>query len=460
MRRGFLLGSSISILWLTGSLCSQTQVPSRQYQIDRAALTLFAPPNFYMNVWFTDPLADGNTLDASNIHITTTPAHQLNIGSATRLPGTKKAVQVILAGEPPTDLTDAKVCFNTLTFLDAQKRRHDASDVCFSLEIETMSSIASQKQQVLDDLKKVPKTADEKNIFASGFVTTATSGTDGGAEINLNSNDLGVPGLTMSLHIDKATATGGDAKSFRAGPNFRNILLFGKSDLRQMQLDIATYRNAGNPAAAAAALAQITTLENRPRFWSAALIDFAGTLEGEAMNFKVANFVGDGQVQVQSRTQKLFGSTSGFWRLRIVPGGVEGGKNVNTTSGTATPTPTSPDFIARLKGGANVTLFYENTENPFPFKRVDLDLGMVHRYLFLKEAEMTSTSTPALTVSKGYHPWYQVALKVYLVDSPKGKYGVQLTYKNGSLPPAFAETKAFQFGFLFESADGEGAKTQ
>jgi hypothetical protein len=446
-------------------LCSiitygQTQPPVRQYQIDRAALSLFPAPNYYMNVWFTDRLADANTLNASNVSVTTTPVHSFDIGSASRLPGSRKAIQIVFTGPPPTDVTNAKVCFHSLTFLDAQGKNHDANEVCGNAEVETTATIASQKQQALDDLKKVPKTSQEKNIFASGFVTTASTGSDGGATVNLNSNDLGIPGLTAFWHLDKTTSTGGDPKNFEAGMNLRNVLLFAKADLQKMQKDIANYRDAPDKDAAAKALADIKTMEDKHRFWSAALIDFAGKLEGEAMDFKVANFVGDGQVQVQSRTQKLFGSTTGFWRIRIVPAGVEGGKNVNTTTENGSTPPSSPDYVARVKGGGDLTLFYENVENPFPLKRVDLSLGMVQRYLFLKEAEMTSTSNPVLAVNKGYRPWYQAALKVYMAESPKGKFGFQLTYQNGSLPPAFAITKAFQFGFLFETSDGEDKKPQ
>jgi len=451
---------TLSILCLVNAVFGQVQPQTRQYQIDRAALSLFPSPNFYMDVWFTDRLADANTFNESNIRITTTPDRTLQISNAGRLLGTRKGMQIVFAGSPPTDVTDAKVCFHRLTFLDAQGKNHDATEVCYALELETSASIASQKQQALDDLKKVPKTSQEKNIFASGFVTTASNGSDGGATVNLNSNDLGIPGLTAFWHLDKTTSTGGDPKNFEAGMNLRNVLLFAKGDLQKMQKDIADYRNASDKEAAAKALADIKTIEDKQRFWSAALIDFAGKLEGEAMNFKVANFVGDGQVQFQSRTQKLFGSSSGFWRLRIVPAGVEGGKNVNTTANTAGTPTSSPDYVARVKGGGNLTLFYENVENPFPLKRVDLDLGMVQRYLFLKEAEMTSTSNPILAVNKGYRPWYQAALKVYMAESPKGKFGFQLTYQNGSLPPAFATTKAFQFGFLYETSDGEDKKPQ
>ena len=147
----------------------------------------------------------------------------------------------------------------------------------------------------------------------------------------------------------------------------------------------------------------------------------------------------------------------------LVPVGMEGGKNVNTgandTSGSMVAAVQSPNFVARAKAGGQLTLFYQNRETPFPFKRVDLDLGMVQRYLFFREAQMSSTSNPTLTLNKGYRPWYQASFKLYLVDSPSGRYGFRLSYNNGSLPPAFSETKSFQFGFLYESSDGETQKT-
>jgi hypothetical protein len=67
-------------------------------------------------------------------------------------------------------------------------------------------------------------------------------------------------------------------------------------------------------------------------------------------------------------------------------------------------------------------------------------------------------TTFATRLNNRRKPWYQASLKIYVVDTPKAKYGVQLSYNNGSLPPAFSNTKSFQFGFLIETSDGEDAK--
>ncbi len=452
----------LTVLWFVTSTVAQTT--GQQYKFDSSSLSLFPAPNFYANVRFTDSLDSSAQSDLApdNIAITSTPTHSFSIGNVQRQPGTKKGIQITFVGDPPTDVTSARICFHNLNFLDPQNKTHSVSEVCGNPEIETSASVAGQKDKVLADLKTVPKTSTEKNIFASGFTTTASSGTNGGVNLNLNSNDLGVPGLTVFLHLDKATSAGGDPKNFEAGPNFRNIVLFGRADLQQMQKDIAELRTNPSVQRQAELRNDLNTLESKKRFWSALLIDFSGQLEGEALNFNVTNFVGNGQVQLQSRTQRLFGSNTGFWRVRLVPAGIEGGKNVNsttaqTTSGTSQPS-TPEDFVARIKAGGQLTLFYENTENPFPLKRVDLDLGMVQRYLFFKEAQVSSTPGVATTFNNGRKPWYQASLKLYLVDTPKAKYGVQLSYDNGSLPPAFSNTKSFQFGFLIETSDGEDAK--
>jgi hypothetical protein len=84
-----------------------------------------------------------------------------------------------------------------------------------------------------------PKDFAGKNGFASGFTTTASSETEGGVDMNMNSDDLGVPGLPVFMHLNKTTATGGDPKNFEAGTNFQSIVLFGKGDLQQMRQDIS-----------------------------------------------------------------------------------------------------------------------------------------------------------------------------------------------------------------------------
>jgi hypothetical protein len=452
----------LGFFWLAAF--SMAQTTGQQYKVDSSSLSLFPVPNFYANVRFTDPLdsSAASDLATDNITITSTPTHSFSIGNVQRQPGTKKGIQIALTGDPPADVTSAQICFHKLNFLDSQNKAHSVSEVCGNPEIETSASVAGQRDKVLAELKTVPKTSSEKNIFASGFTTTSSSGTDGGVNLNLNSNDLGVPGFTVFLHLDKATSPGGDPKNFEAGPNFRNIVLFGRADLQQMQKDIAELRTNPTPQRRAQLLDELNSLESKKRFWSALLIDFSGELEGEALNFNVTNFVGNGQLSLQSRTQRLFGSNAGFWRFRLVPAGIEGGKNLNstTTQGvtTTTPSSSSEDYVARVKAGGQLTLFYENRETPFPLKRVNLDLGMVQRYLFFKEAQVSSTPGVATTFNQRRKPWYQASLKIYLVDTPKGRYGLQLSYNNGSLPPTFSNTKSFQFGFLFETSDGEDAK--
>jgi hypothetical protein len=191
------------------------------------------------------------------------------------------------------------------------------------------------------------------------------------------------------------------------------------------------------------------------RLLSAVIANFAGKLEGGATDFNVANYVGDGDLAIQSRTKKLFGSKHGFWQFRVVPVGAEGGKNVQNN--TAAAAANTQDFVARYKGGAELTAFYDDPDSALPFKQVKLTITTAQRYLFFKEAEtLSATSAPIL--ASGHRPWYEGHLLIYLADAPSGRYGFRLDYKNGSLPPNFAVAKSFQFGFVFETKDGEQKK--
>lgn len=458
--KGFCLG--FAFLWMANSAFAQAT--SEQYKFESSSVSLFPVPNFYADVEFTDPLdpAAQSDLALSNFAITSSPSHTFSVGQIQRLAGTKKGLQILFAGDPPSDLTSVRICFHKLNFVGSENKNHTVSEVCGNPEIDTPTSTAEQLEKSLAALKKVPKTSTEKNIFASGFTTTSSSATNGGVDLDLNSNQLGVPGLTMFLHLDKATSAGGDPRSFEAGPDFKSVFLFGRADMEQIRKDIAELRTDPSAQRSNELLSQINSLQNKKRFWSAVMIDFSGQLEGEALNFNVTNFVGSGQLQLQSRTQRLFGSDAGFWRIRLVPAGIEGGKNVSSnvvqTTGTSSQPSNPEDYVARVDAGGLLTFFYENTESSFPLKRVDLDLGMVQRYLFFKEAQVSTMPGGTTTFNKGRRPWYQAALKIYLIDTPKAKYGLQLSYNNGSLPPAFSNTKSFQFGFLLESSDGEDAK--
>jgi hypothetical protein len=101
---------------------------------------------------------------------------------------------------------------------------------------------------------------------------------------------------------------------------------------------------------------------------------------------------------------------------------------------------------------------------------VELNLGYVNRHLFSSEVftqESTKdgeTTRKLVTIGKGNRAWRQADLKLFLFGNQSARYGVQLSYQNGQLPPAFTPTKGFKFGLVIESSDdkqsGEAANEQ
>ena len=50
-------------------------------------------------------------------------------------------------------------------------------------------------------------------------------------------------------------------------------------------------------------------------------------------------------------------------------------------------------------------------------------------------------------------------LKVFFVDTDKGRFGFKLSFNRGRLPPVYAEVKSFDFGFVIESGDDHAQNT-
>lgn len=416
-----------------------------------------AQPPLYLDIMFSNtPANAAQDLLASNVHFTTSPetlTPPLAVSTISLIGGTPNGVRIVFSNTPPVSISSMQVCLDNVTFSEASGQTQTISHVCSSVQIITPAAAVAEKQKLLQTMQAVPKTNQEKNIFGSGFITTASSGTQGGLDLNLNSNDLGVKGMTASLQTIKTSLPGGDPQNFEVGMNFSNAYVFGKAQLAQAEKDLRLMsQNPNNTFALTDYNTQMDNLQDRTL--SALLVDFSGRLEGGATSFNVVNYVGDGEIALQSRTKTLF-TSKGYWQFRLVPFGLEGGKNVQeslTTGTTSTPVSGNEDAVARLKGGATLALFYDDPQSLLPFKRIELNLYTVQRYLFLREAEITSAkATPIF--QDGYRPWYEADLLVYLAEMPSGRYGFRLAYTNGSLPPSFAITKSFQFGFVFETAD-------
>lgn len=361
-----------------------------------------------------------------------------------------------MSGLPIPEPSSAQVCFSHVSFIESDGTTKGLQNVCSNAQILNSANVVAQKSLLLKNLQAVPKTSDEKNVFASGFVTTASSGTAGGLNLDLNSNQLGIPGMTAFLRTNKTSVAGGDPKNLEIGANFRGAYLFGKRTLRKIRDDISTLEVAPSDVVASKDInAQEEALGRQ--LMSAVLVDTAGKVEGEGNNFDVGNYVADLRVSLQSRTNVLLGSTKGFWEFRILPVGFEGGKNIQTTSTASATSPSTTsmqeDLIARYKGGGQFHLFYDDSANMLPFKRIDLTMQTVQRILFLNEAQTSSRGTTSY--SDGSRAWYDANLIAYFAETTGGRFGFKLTYNDGSLPPSFTKARSFNFGFVFETPDGE-----
>jgi hypothetical protein len=123
--------------------------------------------------------------------------------------------------------------------------------------------------------------------------------------------------------------------------------------------------------------------------------------------------------------------------------------------------PTSTvDWIRRGKGGVEASLRLLPGRDPGGSWGVELSYQGIARHLLTDEVfiedlvtENNQTVSNRVSVGRGTKGWQQVDAKVFLLSTPTARYGVRLAYMKGSLPPSFKSTKAFQFGFMIESAD-------
>jgi hypothetical protein len=450
------------------SVTIQAQPPTEEYKVSKVSPTLF-PSEKYIDVIFTDRLDRNHPEDIStvNVQVKSLPSNttiaptsiQRDAFNPRRLRILIPANTTVTAGD-----TQIRVCFTRLNFSTPTGGPHPATDVCGMDTILNPANIADKLEEQFQVLERTPKTSDEKNIFASGFAAKGEGdNAEGGTQIDLNSNQLGIPGLFVSLHLNKTTADNADPKHLSAGITYRSTYLFGSSGADETRNQLAIARNPNStPQQVEAALNEVTRLtgERQKMTLGALFFDLGANLEGEALNFKVTNFVGDAALQLQSRTKKLFGSKNGYWKFRLMPAAIEGGKNLNVDSeGQQMSTPEEAmnlreiNYVARFKFGGALTLFYSNQDNNFPFKRVEADIRGVDRYLFLREVMFDETTKMNTMTDKGNKPWFQLDGKFFLADTPNGRFGLKISYNRGSLPPVFADTNSFQFGFIIESAD-------
>jgi hypothetical protein len=407
---------------------------------------VFATPDLSnFDVIFDQKVAtSGTNLDLANL--TVNPS-TIKVTGISPVLGNPKRLRVTVSEKIPAG-TEVKVKFTTLESADGKT-------------LKNVSGLGTV--QTFDDLKaaflkmqQAQKKSDEKSIFASGFVTTASTGTQGGADISVNP-DLGIKGMTSFLQIKKSTQTGADAKNFEGGVKFRSV--FPTS--RAMFEEIGKVQNDPEKIREIVAAHQKNAWS---RLVAGSLFDLAAKLEGQATAFEVTNFVGDSSFQWRTRTRMFIGN-HGYWRGFLMPAAMEGGKNIGAAAMSAAAAGSTTavaakkvDWLARYKGGLGMTFYYENWNSEFPIRRVDLDANGVFRQLFLDEYMYDAQTKMSDHTGKGGRGYGQIDFKVFAGQTDKGRYGIKLSYNRGSLPPAFARVKSFQFGFLWESNDQTAAK--
>jgi hypothetical protein len=310
-----------------------------------------------------------------------------------------------------------------------------------SVKVETAVAADKAFQAIFEKVRKAAKKSSEKDLFASGFVTTATAGSAGGADISINP-EIKIPNVTTFIQLKKTTQEGGDAKNFEAGARYSKFFITNRQGFQALQ-------GKGN-LTTAQALKLFEEQRSKSAFakaFAGSSLDMAAKMEGAAGSFDVTNFVGDGAYTLRTNTLGLFGGM-GFFRGFLTPGGIELGQS----QGRPEMLKGAPvEWIARYKTGLGFRLFFKDSSSLL--RQVELSGDGVVRNLFEAESMWDAKTKSVSRTGKGVRAYGQIDLKVYLGENEKVKYGVKLTYNRGSLPPVFARVRSFQFGFLVESAE-------
>ncbi|MBA2302708.1 MAG: hypothetical protein H0W08_08745 [Acidobacteria bacterium] len=333
-----------------------------------------------------------------------------------------------------------RICFDSVQFTKSGVISESSGQVCADL-----SDFEAEKQARLKAFGEAAKAAGgkyDKDIFASGFVTTASEESAGGADLSLTP-DLNIPGLESFVRIKKATADEGDARHFEAGAEFSFAGTWKPSEMRRM---------AETPPGEELNKLLRARQSNIIAGW---LVDVGVKLEGDPTNFNVTNFVMDSGFQLRTMTKGFLGRR-GFWRGFILPVGVEAGQSLGAGAVEAATVPAAPaapavNKIVRYKGGAGLTIYFDNPNTQIPLRRIALEANTVLRQLFRDESRINDETKLIDTTDKGTHAYTEVDLKVFVAETAKTRYGLKISFNRGRLPPVYAEVKSFDFGFLMET---------
>lgn len=339
--------------------------------------------------------------------------------------------------------TAARICFDQVAVTAPDGPRESAAQVCADLSRDP----ASLKNAWVAAFEKVPQRSADRDLFASGFVTSTPDDSAGGADLSLNPR-LAIPNLHTFLTIKKATAEEGDARHFEAGARYRYVRSWKRGEIDAIAAET-------DPGALNALIR-----ERQRNILAGWVFDVAGRLEADPTDFDVTNAVADSSILLQTMTRRLPGRR-GFWRAFVMPAGVEAGQTLGSPAaedapGEAGEAAPRVNRIARLKAGAGFTLYFDNPAARFGLLRAELDATGVVRHLFLEESRFHEAAGAATGAADGLHGYTQLDLKLFVAETPRGRFGVKVSFNHGRLPPVYARVNSFNFGFVIESGDGNG----
>jgi hypothetical protein len=422
-----LLASAALLFLAVSSVYGQTPFGITAAQANRAGTQV--------SVRFSDPLADvGPHTQAMNVTIEGAPQVTINTVSLTAL-APRMVITLLLSQALPPSPT--RVCFSQVAYIRADAQQTTTAPVCAAVVTDN-AAIDAVKAAALKVLTDTPATPDEKVLNASGFVTTASDGTEGGGDISFNPK-LSDPNASAFVRLKKATVEKGDARHFEVGAAYRRGVPWNRTQLARI-----------------AAAPDVQTLqqlmdERQSAVIAGTIVNFALKLEGDPSTFDATNGVGEADYSIVTMTKPLFGK-SGFWRSYGIPGGLEIGRKLGV-DGTGAAT-TEHDWIARYKAGAGIKVFFKGSQASLvPITRFDFAVDGIWRYLAFEELNFNTTTKALDKVTDGAHGYIEASLKAFFVETGKQRFGIKGSYIRGSLPPVFADVKSFQFGFVVESND-------
>ncbi|HLG59172.1 MAG TPA: hypothetical protein VI485_27770 [Vicinamibacterales bacterium] len=324
-----------------------------------------------------------------------------------------------------------------------------------------IDSMAEQKERLKltqDELAKATAYAtpiDQKNFYAMIATAKGDGGDGAGAADILIDQTIFTPGRQVGALFDnaaikfmtkKSSGANADPRTQLAGLEFTKALLWGSANRARKGEDLEKEER--------------VHLTRGGGWFRGAVIYQLLNVEGDAYDFNAVNFVSDTQFTVPSIAKRLGTAGRGFFNFRVVAGSEIGRSRRKPEPGTAdavTSTAVS-DVIFRGKLGGDLTLRWGRADTDPSKFAVELDVGHVTRLLGHAESavkdivEDGKTVQERVTIEKGQRHWTQANVRVFLFGTEQARYGVQLTYYNGSLPPLFAQSKAFQFGMVIETS--------